>query len=268
MGLLSGLKVKTTRTGSFKKAINQAGWLDEEVLAAGHLRQGSTSRGKWGGLAQPWEAIQLMLPSRSEKLPRHFVLAVTASEVVAFRATEVSSQSGSAYVELKIREGVRARYPRASVTLTGLEKGATSFGGTITIDGDSFPVMRPNVGGDDPNTDELIAKLARLPSFRVRVDFLPAGLGDPGHPKESGYRQPCWFGETKDNGEQQWRDCYFEFLPGLGAYELEGTVWVDRGSSAEALLTPMKSPTFAPAPGTRFELWDRAVIATGEVLQG
>lgn len=101
-----------------------------------------------------------MLPRRSKKLPRHFLLAVTEREVVAFRVTEVPGQSGTAYAELKIREGVRFRYPREAVSLTDLAEGAQSFGATITIEGESFPVMRPNVGGDDPNTDELIAALA------------------------------------------------------------------------------------------------------------
>ena len=90
------------------------------------------------------------------------MFAVTANEVVAFKTTEVAGQAGTAYNELKIREGVKFRYPRESVSLTDLSEGAASFGGTITIESDSFPVMRPNVRGDDPNTDELIALLAGL----------------------------------------------------------------------------------------------------------
>ncbi|MDQ3933184.1 MAG: hypothetical protein M3340_00980 [Actinomycetota bacterium] len=88
---------------------------------------------------------------------------MTANEVVAFRATEVGQNEDAAvYQRLKIREGVRFRYPRESVSLADLPEGAKSEGGTITIDGDSFPVMRPNPYGE-PNTDELIAVLAGLP---------------------------------------------------------------------------------------------------------
>lgn len=156
--MFEGVKVKTSAYGSFKDAINEAGWLEDEVVAAGHLRQGKAAG---PGLGQIWEQAQLLLPSRSKKLPRHFVLAVTESEVVAFRATEVGQDSNAAiYQKLKIRAGVRFRYPRASVSLTDLQEDEKSRGGTMNIDGDSFPVMRPNPYGD-PNTNELMAVLGR-----------------------------------------------------------------------------------------------------------
>ena len=123
------------------------------MLAAGHLRQG-----KAGFFGQ----MQWLMPTRSKKLPRHLVLALTATEVVAFGATEVGG-TGSAYNELKIREGVRFRYPRESVSLTDLPEGAASDGGTLTIDGENIAVMRPNQYGD-PNTDELIAVMAGVPA--------------------------------------------------------------------------------------------------------
>lgn len=154
MGFFSGVKIKTGVPGTFKGAINDARWLEDHVIAAGHLRQGRA--GFFGG-------FQWLLPTRSKKLPRHFVLALTANEVVAFRATEVGGEGNSAYNKLKIREGVRFRYPRESVSLTDLPEGAASAGGTITIDGESFAVMRPNQYGD-PNTDELIAVLAGVPA--------------------------------------------------------------------------------------------------------
>ncbi|HEX8648693.1 MAG TPA: hypothetical protein VF715_17490 [Thermoleophilaceae bacterium] len=157
--MFGGVKVKTGAYGSFKEAINEAGWLKDEVVAAGHLRHGRAARmsvGRPSGLEQ----VQLLLPRRSKKLPRHFVLAVTADEVVAFRATEVGGDSNATiYTRLKIREGVYARYPRRSVSMSDLPEGPESRGGTITIEGDSFPVMRPNPYGD-PNTNELIAVLA------------------------------------------------------------------------------------------------------------
>ena len=151
------LKVRTTRDGTFKAALNEAGWLEDEVLAAGHLRQGKVR-------VQLLEMLELLRPRRSKKLPRHFVLAVTANEVVAFKATEVGgSENASAYEKLKIREGVQARYPRDSVSLTDLADREKSRGGTLTIDGESFPVARPNLNGD-PNTDELMALLSKQPA--------------------------------------------------------------------------------------------------------
>lgn len=157
--MFEGVKVKTSTPGAFKDAINEAGWLEDEVVAAGHLRHGKAARMSVGR-PSGWEQVQLLFPRRSKKLPRHFVLAVTANEVVAFRATEVGQDSNATiYTKLKIREGVYARYPRRSVSLSDLPEGPRSRGGTITIEGDSFPVMRPNPYGD-PSTDELLAVLA------------------------------------------------------------------------------------------------------------
>jgi hypothetical protein len=154
LGYFSGVKMRTGVPGSFKGAINDAGWLEDHVIAAGHLRQGKA------GFLGPF---RWLMPAPSKKLPRHFMLALTANEVVAFRVTEVAGNAGSAYTRLKIREGVRFRYPRELVSLTDLPDGAASAGGTITIQGESFPVMRPNQYGD-PNTDELIAVLAGVPA--------------------------------------------------------------------------------------------------------
>ena len=146
------LKVRTTRDGTFKAAINEAGWLEDEVLAAGHLRQA-------GSGSQLGLAFSLLRPRRSKKLPRHFLLAATANEVVAFKVTEVGGQEGTAYEKLKILEGVAARYPRDAVSLTDLPDREKSKGGTLTIEGVSFPVARPNRYGDT-NTDELIGLLS------------------------------------------------------------------------------------------------------------
>ena len=146
------LKVRTTRDGTFKAALNEAGWLEDEVIAAGHLRQGGSS-------SQLGLAFALFRPRRSKKLPRHFLLAATATEVVAFKVTEVGGQEGTAYEKLKILDGVAARYPRDAVSLTDLPDREKSKGGTITIEGESFPVVRPNRRGDT-NTDELIGLLS------------------------------------------------------------------------------------------------------------
>lgn len=154
VGYFSGVKIKTGVPGTFKGAINEAGWLDDPVIAAGHLRQGKANF--LGG-------FRWLLPAPSKKLPRHFMLALTADEVVVFGVTEVGESGGSAYTRLKIREGVRFRYPRESVSLTDLPEGAASQGGTITIEGESIPVMRPNRYGD-PNTDELLSEMAGVPA--------------------------------------------------------------------------------------------------------
>ena len=70
--------------GSIKRALNESGCLDEEVIAAGELMQGVEPSlvSMVTGLA----LIELARPRRSKSLPRNFVLAVTADRVVAFKA--------------------------------------------------------------------------------------------------------------------------------------------------------------------------------------
>jgi hypothetical protein len=144
------LKIRPGVEGSFKQAINDAGWTEDEVLAAGHLRQGKVPR----FLNSLWTR------GRSDKLPREFVLAMTAKEILAFKATEGGGDANAgAYTRLKIREGIVARFPLDSVSISDLPEGELSKGATLTIDGESFPVARPNQW-PDANTDEFIAVLA------------------------------------------------------------------------------------------------------------
>ena len=145
--------------GVFKLWLNSEGPLEEEVIAAGHLRQGKAqsilSMVLGYGL---WEVIR---PKRSRLLPRHFILALTESELVAFKATAGGggAESSGPY-EVKMNEEVSERYPRDSVSISGLDKAEKSQGGMLTIGGESFPICRPNMDGD-PNTDEFLAILAQ-----------------------------------------------------------------------------------------------------------
>jgi len=147
--------------GVFKLWLNSEGPLEEEVSAAGHLRQGK---------AQPLIALilgyglwEILRPKRSKLLPRHFVLALTESELVAFKATAGGGGAeGSGPYEVRMGDDAAARYPRESVSLSQLdpEKQERSQGFLLTIGGETFPVCRPNMDGD-PNTDEFIAILAQ-----------------------------------------------------------------------------------------------------------
>jgi hypothetical protein len=58
--------------------------------------------------------FELLRPRRSRLVPRHFVLAVTASRVIAFRAW--GGGDGGTY-SLGIRPGVRATFARDDVEL-------------------------------------------------------------------------------------------------------------------------------------------------------
>lgn len=155
------LRLATHTDGIIKLALNDAGWIEDEVIAAGQLRQGKAP--SMAAMIGGWALVEVLRPRRSKKLPRHFVLAVTESEVIAFKATGGSGEESSSIYTINIRESVQARYPRSSVSLADVPEGEKSKGGIMTIDGESFPVARPNLNGD-PNTDELIAVLAGLPA--------------------------------------------------------------------------------------------------------
>lgn len=132
------------------------GWVDEELVAAGQLRQGKapTTLGLITGTA----LIEVARPRRSKLLPRHFVLAVTPTRVLAFKAWGGSGEDESGY-HIGIRPGVRAEFAREHVSLHDLDDGARSKGGTLRIGPDRFPVCRPNLTGD-ADTDALFAVLA------------------------------------------------------------------------------------------------------------
>jgi hypothetical protein len=143
---------------AIKRELNERGWLDQEVIAAGELRQGKepTVVGMITGLA----LIELLRPRRSKSLPRHFVLAVTADRIVAFKARGgADGDEGSGPYRLWIRPGERGSWPVGSVRLVDRPEDAKTTVGTLVLDGvDRTPVFRPNPDSD-PSTDELIELL-------------------------------------------------------------------------------------------------------------
>ena len=153
------ISVDSGAQGAIRDALNQAGWLDEEVVAAGQLRQGKAPT--MLAMIVGWALWELIRPRRSKLLPRQFVMALTPTRAVAFKAVGGSGESSSSAYIVRIFDGEDASFPRSSVTMDDVPEGAKSKGGMMAIDGERFPVARPNLSGD-PNTDELIAALAGL----------------------------------------------------------------------------------------------------------
>lgn len=153
----SPLSIPTRVDGALKNALNESGWLGEEVVAAGQLRQGKapSTLAMVTGMA----LIELWRPRRTKLLPRHFVLALTRDRMVVFKATG-GKGNGSPVYGVRIQPGEEASFPLEQVSITDLPKGDQSKGGTMHLNGEAFPVCRPNLNGD-PNTDELIGVLAR-----------------------------------------------------------------------------------------------------------
>jgi hypothetical protein len=159
MGLFGDLAVGTGAPGALKHALNRSGWLDDEVVAAGQLRQGRAPT--MASMITGTALVELARPRRSKALPRHFVLAVTADRVVAFKALAGASDETGPYV-VRIHRGEQGSWPRGTVRLIDLPEGAQSKGATLQIAGSAgVAVSRPNLDGD-PDTDELLELLGQL----------------------------------------------------------------------------------------------------------
>ena len=82
------LPVQVAFAGAFRRSLDASGWLDEEVVAAGMLRQGSPP-----SLTALLTGAALVQTARrpSKALPREFALAVTADRVIVFAMTRPAS---------------------------------------------------------------------------------------------------------------------------------------------------------------------------------
>lgn len=143
--------VATAPPGAIKQALNQSGWIDGEVIAAGQLRQGKAP--SMVGMITGTALVELARPRRSKSLPRHFVLAATADRVVAFKASSLVMGEETGPEMVRIKPGERGSWPRASLRLIDLPDGAESKGGTLELEGaERLPVSRPNLDGDPTPT--------------------------------------------------------------------------------------------------------------------
>ncbi len=140
-----------------KEALADTGWVDEEIVAVGHLRQGN--RPSETAVAIGTAVLEFFRPRPTKLLPRQFALAITPTRGLVFKASVIGRDRPSPH-DRRIHEGVEAEFPRHSVHVTGLEEGAKSMSATMTIESQSFPVWRPITPGD-PNTEELFKLLAR-----------------------------------------------------------------------------------------------------------
>jgi hypothetical protein len=146
--------------GGQKKVLQESGWFDENVVAAGQLRQGKAP--SMTAMLTGAALIEVLRPRRSKLLPRHFVLVATPTRVVALKASGGKPESAGDY-EIRITEGEEASFPRDRVKLTDLPEGDQSKGGILEIESDDgveqILVARPNLQGDR-DTDELIGLLS------------------------------------------------------------------------------------------------------------
>ena len=142
--------------GAFTRRLNESGWLADEVIAAGVLRQGNAP--SLFGVVTGLVLIEMARPRRSKSLPREFVLAVTADRVVAFALSLWKEGDGATEYAVQIKRGERGSWPRELARLIDLTKGVFTRGGTLELAGvERIPITSD---GDD-STNELIELLGR-----------------------------------------------------------------------------------------------------------
>ena len=133
---------------SFKNALNESGWVADEVVAAGLLRQGKQP--SILGMITGTALIEILRPRRYKALPKEFTLAITADRVVAFAMSRwtVGDEDDTNYV-VKIKHEEVGSWPRASVRMVDemLELAGT----------ERFPVSN----NGDSSTEELLDVLSR-----------------------------------------------------------------------------------------------------------
>jgi hypothetical protein len=83
---------ETDSPGAIKKALNEGGWVDGHVIAAGDLRQGKEP--SLVSMVTGTALVEALRPRRSKSVPRHFVLALTGDRIVAFKTLGTGDDAG------------------------------------------------------------------------------------------------------------------------------------------------------------------------------
>jgi hypothetical protein len=194
MGFRGLLSVMSESPGALRAALNESGWIDQEVVAAGQLRQGRSPT--MLGMVTGHALIEVARPRRSKSLPRSFVLAVTQDRVLAFKAFGGGGGTDATPYTARIMPGVYAEWPRSSVRLLDLQDGALSKDAILALDGrEKLPVSRANLDSD-PNTDELMRVLSggadavrQQPAKKQRRLENQAELHEAAQLRPDGYRE-------------------------------------------------------------------------------
>ena len=150
------LGVELQGQGSFKRRLNASGWLADEVVAAGSLRQGKPP--SMLSMLTGAALVEVLKPRRSKSLPREIALAVTTDRVVAFAMSAWSEGDEFTDYVVKIKRGELGSWPLGSARLSDRADAAGWKGGMLQLgDLDPFPVT----WNGDPSSDELVELISR-----------------------------------------------------------------------------------------------------------
>jgi hypothetical protein len=151
------LRVLDSAPDAFKRRLNESGWLDDEVVAAGVLQQGKAP----SMLAMMTGAalFEVMRPRRAKSLPREFCVAVTSDRVVAYGVSPWKEGDGSETEHVvKVKREEHGSWPRDTVRLTDVSESRAANGGTLDLAGKERLPVRWD--GDSGNR-ELVELLRR-----------------------------------------------------------------------------------------------------------
>src|SRR5215218_2879225 len=133
------IRVEFRVPGAFERGLNESGWLADEVIAAGVLRQGKAP--SLAALVTGAALVEVLRPRPSKSLPREFALAVTADRIVAFAMSPWKEGDGETVRVVKIKHDERRSWARGLVRMIDASKGRVSNGATLDLAGEEqFPV--------------------------------------------------------------------------------------------------------------------------------
>ena len=149
------LRVPVTDKDAFKRRLNQSGWFDEEIVAAGMLNQGKAQ--SLVSLMTGWALVEMARGKRCKALSRDFCLAVTADRVVALDICAAAEGGEGTVLVVKVKRGERGSWARGTVRIERDERNRNGgqTGGMLDLPGlGQFPV-------NWEDEDELVDLLSR-----------------------------------------------------------------------------------------------------------
>lgn len=152
------LRVPLMERDAFKRRLNQSGWFDEEIVAAGLLTQGKAL--SLSSMVTGWALVEVVRSRRCKLLAREFCVAVTGERVVALPLSPWSEGGDGTDVVVRLKREERGSWSRGSVRIDRDDRKLKSGqkGGMLDLAGVAqFPVNWT----DDSGTGELIELLAR-----------------------------------------------------------------------------------------------------------
>jgi hypothetical protein len=151
------LRVPLIERDAFTRRLNQSGWFDEEIVAAGLLTQGRPH--SLTSMVTGWALVELARARRAKSLPREFCVAVTADRVFVLALSAWSEGGEGQDVVVKVKREELGSWSRGSVRidLDGRKHTFGQKGGMLDLAG----VEQVPVNWELDSSDAVVELLAR-----------------------------------------------------------------------------------------------------------